>query len=125
MQFHHLQSFKLAKCRTLSFNKFCFVQFSFKIIWRESGLEMVSGLCSRRHTYYLLLGHNVRSRSQNWHNVGHTVRSRSQLYSNVLFVQYASLVSKNLNPKNNFPIENIFWKLFNNNLSLSSFRMET
>ena len=44
---------------------------------------------------------------------------------NVLFVQYASLVSKNLNPKNNFPIENIFWKLFNNNLSLSSFRMET
>ena len=29
MQFHHLQSFKLAKCRTLSFNKFCFVQFSY------------------------------------------------------------------------------------------------
>ena len=46
MQFHHLQSFKLAKCRTLSFNKFCFVQFSFKIIWRESGLEMVSGLAA-------------------------------------------------------------------------------
>ena len=122
MQFHHLQSFKLAKCRTLSFNKFCFVQFSYL---EGEGARDGKWTCCRRQTYYLLLGHNVRSGSQNWHNVGHIVRSRSQLYSNVLFVQYSSLVSKNLNPKNNFPIENIFWRLFNSNLSLSSFRMET
>ena len=57
MQFHHLQSLKLAKWRTLSFNKFCFVQFSFKVIWREMGLEMVSGTNCRRHTYSFLLGH--------------------------------------------------------------------
>ena len=39
----------------------------------------------------------------------------------MLFVQYACPVLKNLNPKNNFPVENIFWSL----LFLGSFRVKT